>query len=432
MNFLKFLRTSVSSLPNTIADGSMYFVKATKALFLDIGQERHRINPPADWNETDTESPSYILNKPTIGTAATYDVAATITDTGKIPDTDMVTEAINIAKTQISNMVGTPAKASLKAEMINISKIYIYTGSEQNMEYGHWYYYNDVINQWQDGGTYNSTAVATDTTLTAQGMAADSKTVGDRLAAVNTNITTINADITDINSGITDINDDISDINDSITALNNRLQDLEYIPVKITSFTLLPAQAEIGSTVTNIICSYAFSKKPNTATISVNVDNETAHQNHVTLSQSSGDVTISDFSYTKDSTFTITGEDPGTENIQPLSITKTATLYFRNKIHYGVYIDNTIDDSFLLTKLQNHELAASRAKTITVNASTGQYIWYACPESFGTPTFTVGVLTGGFTKVSTFEHTNASGVKTNYQVWRSNQANLGNTTIDIK
>lgn len=190
MNFLRFLKTSISALPQAIVNGSVYFKKSTQALSLDLDGERYRVNPPADWEETNTESPAYIANKPDIGTAAAFDLAENMQDTDNIPNVGQVSTAIETAKTQIANMVGTPNKSSTKANMVDPSKIYIYTGSEQGMTFGDWYYFDDVQLDWVDGGVYNSVAVSTDTTLTMPDMAADAEEVGDRLTSM---LSTINS-----------------------------------------------------------------------------------------------------------------------------------------------------------------------------------------------------------------------------------------------
>lgn len=110
---------------------------------------------------------------------------------------------------------------------------------------------------------------------------------------------------------------------------------------------------------------------------------------------------------------------------------KTTSVLFHYKRYWGVGGNpaDSVDSTFLLA-LAGSELGDSKAKTFTVNAAAGQYIWYAIPHSFGTPTFKVGGFEGGFNLVKTFDHTNASGATVSYDVWQSTNAGLGNTTVN--
>ncbi len=94
----------------------------------------------------------------------------------------------------------------------------------------------------------------------------------------------------------------------------------------------------------------------------------------------------------------------------------------------GVYTGAAVALSFrTLTK----SLQGGRAKTFTVNAGAGEYIWYACPDRYGTPSFNVGGFDGGFSKLDTLNYTNPSGYTESYQVWRSDNAGLGSTTVVV-
>lgn len=75
---------------------------------------------------------------------------------------------------------GAPTPASTAASMTDVTKIYLYTGSETGYVAGNWYYYNGST--WVSGGTYGgSNTVVIDDTLSVSGQAADSKAVGDTL-----------------------------------------------------------------------------------------------------------------------------------------------------------------------------------------------------------------------------------------------------------
>lgn len=50
--------------------------------------------------------------------------------------------------------IGSPSVASTVAEMVDHSRIYVYTGSESGYVNGDWYYWNGSA--WESGGSYNS------------------------------------------------------------------------------------------------------------------------------------------------------------------------------------------------------------------------------------------------------------------------------------
>lgn len=89
-----------------------------------------------------------------------------------------ITNLVNSMK----NFVGSPLTASTAQGFEDETRVYVYTGSESGMTRGNWYYYNGSA--WVSGGVYNDTAVSTDITLTTAGKAADAKSVGDRLSAL--------------------------------------------------------------------------------------------------------------------------------------------------------------------------------------------------------------------------------------------------------
>jgi len=68
-----------------------------------------------------------------------------------------VTGALNSLSDQIANLEGgAPTAVSTVAQMVDTTKIYLYTGSESGYNTGHWYYYSN--GSWVDGGAYGEAA----------------------------------------------------------------------------------------------------------------------------------------------------------------------------------------------------------------------------------------------------------------------------------
>lgn len=118
------------------------------------------------------------------------------------------------------------------------------------------------------------------------------------------------------------------------------------------------------------------------------------------------------------------------------SDTATDTLSFRQYNYWGVTANSNISVGDLISLADNFgdkELLASRAKTFTINASSGQYIYYAYPSDYGEATFTVGGFEGGFAQVagSGEIHTNANGYQETYRIYRSDETGLASTTVVV-
>ncbi len=94
------------------------------------------------------------------------------------------------ALTQMNNKINAiesgPLVAETASQMTNTSKVYVYVGNEENYTNGDWYYYNG--RSWVSGGAYNAQGMNLDTTLTLEGLAADSKAVGDAISYAFTSL----------------------------------------------------------------------------------------------------------------------------------------------------------------------------------------------------------------------------------------------------
>ena len=116
---------------------------------------------------------------------------STLEEYGKAADAKAVGDAVRGVKA----MIGTPLTANQASDMVDTTKIYVYTGNEDGYQTGHWYYYDG--NTWLDGGGYNASAYETDKTLSIVDRPADAKAVGDALIDLDAQISDIEEEMTD-------------------------------------------------------------------------------------------------------------------------------------------------------------------------------------------------------------------------------------------
>lgn len=193
--------------------------------------------------------------------------------------------------------------------------------------------------------------------------------------------------------------------------------EFEYVPIAITSFTNNKNTVEMGTKITDVILNWALNKDPKTMTIN---DESITPLTARTKTYSGQNITTN-----KTYTLKVTDEKDATA-------TKTTSITFVNGVYWGAKAapSGAYGSAFILGLTKG--LQGSKGKTFTVDAAAGQHIFYALPTRYGACTFNVGGFDGGFTKVSTIEFTNASGYKENYDIYKSVNAGLGNTTVTVK
>ncbi|MBP5378561.1 MAG: hypothetical protein J6Y64_03360 [Ruminococcus sp.] len=217
-----------------------------------------------------------------------------------------------------------------------------------------------------------------------------SKEEADEKFALKSDLEALAANVTEINTQIADI--------------LRRLDALEYKAINIQTFTASPATIERGSNAT-VNLTWSLNKAATTQTINGSAVQGTSMQATNISETTSFRLEVSD------------GET---------SATKTATVTAANQIYYGAAADFSTVTS--LTKV----LSDNKKRTITVNAGQGQYIIYAYPARLGDVTFFVDSWEGGFEPAVEQSITNASGYTETYKLYRSTNANLGETTVEIK
>lgn len=183
-----------------------------------------------------------------------------------------------------------------------------------------------------------------------------------------------------------------------------RLDALEYKSIAINSFSAAPPINEIGSSQT-ITLGWSLNK---TAT-SQNINGSPVTGNSKQY-----------IGVTTSTSYTLNVSDGQT------SASKTASVSFANRVYYGAAADLTT-----VTELSSL-LSNDPERTITVDAGAGEYIIYAIPARLGDVVFYVGGFEGGFEEPVEQTLTNASGYQETYKVYRSTNAGLGETTVEIR
>lgn len=202
------------------------------------------------------------------------------------------------------------------------------------------------------------------------------------------------------------------------TELREEIQALKdivnYVAPKINSFSMSPSTTtyEIGSKVSGLKFSWNLNKNVTSQSLTgctIGVNDRSANYSSEISSNKTFTLSVSD------------GKNTANAN---------KSINFYNKKYYGVATERSEYDSGFILGL-NGSLVNGRTGNFTVNAGERQYIYFAIPTSFGTPTFTIGGFSGGFDLVNTIDFTNASGYTTKYNIYRSTNANLGNTTVVV-
>lgn len=183
-----------------------------------------------------------------------------------------------------------------------------------------------------------------------------------------------------------------------------RLDALEYKNIVINSFAAAPPINEMGSSQTITL---AWSLNKTATSQNINGSPVTGNSKQYT-------------GVTTSTSYTLNVSDDQT------SASKTASVSFANRVYYGVAADLAT-----VTSLSS-VLSNDPERTITVDAGAGEYIIYAIPARLGNVEFYVGGFEGGFEAPVEQTITNGSGYQEAYKVYKSTNANLGETTVEIR
>lgn len=215
-----------------------------------------------------------------------------------------------------------------------------------------------------------------------------------------------------------------------ISTLEEQMDDLLYAqnPFTIKSFTNDVGTVEIGSTVEKVTLKWVFNREPE----SVLIGPYTSDAKKITPSISG--------SFEPEDGLNLHLGSPGTRKWKILAKHEkddlyqetTTTVTFANRIWYGAAEEPEAYDSAFVKSLSNSLLQNSKPASITVNATTGKYIFYCQPVRLGSATFTFGANEGGVSYITGISVENDSGYTERYSIYRSDNPGLGNTTLGVK
>lgn len=189
------------------------------------------------------------------------------------------------------------------------------------------------------------------------------------------------------------------------------LDKLLYVALSSSGFSNTVGTVDIGRTITDVTLNWSYNKS---------VTSQSINQGIGSLAIGLRTLALSGLSLTTDTTYTLTASD-GTTTVTP-----STSVLFRNRRFWGVSAD-AVPDETTLTGLSN-ELSASRVQTRTLNGG-GNYLYFAWPSSFGTPSFVVDGFASTAWEKTTISHTNAYGYTVNYDIYRSTYPQSGSGIV---
>lgn len=220
-----------------------------------------------------------------------------------------------------------------------------------------------------------------------------------------------------ITASIQSAESNIVSMQDKISKIEQELAELTFIPMEITAFSVVPNIAEMGSTISNAKLSWTY-----------NIDKA---PKQVLLNDVSIDNTIKEYDVNEDiketKTFTLKTIDTGKTS------EKSTVLNFVNGIYYNAASIPVEYNSDFINSLAQRALSVEKNLSLDLEIADGQYAYICTPDINGDYIFTIGGFDGGFGKfpVATVEFTNEFGHTEMYRIYKSDNTNLGKTTVKL-
>lgn len=212
-------------------------------------------------------------------------------------------------------------------------------------------------------------------------------------------------------------NNEYPDLTNVDLALDKILAKIYYEPLKITSFTCNVADThEIGTTLTDIVFSWAYSKEVKTQTLT-----------DCTIIADDRETTVATLQNTK--SYVLTASDgSGNEGGIVTAIKKISFLY---PIYYGCCAESEYNNDFILA-LENKKLTTSNKMSYNFNCGSGEYAYFATPTNMKVTSAWVNGFQSSVEEVAVVSHTNSSGHVSSYTISRFSNSGLGSFVAEVK
>lgn len=199
--------------------------------------------------------------------------------------------------------------------------------------------------------------------------------------------------------------------------LENQIADALYEELLISSFSVTPNRAELGSNLSSLTFNWGYNKSVASQSINNGVGS---------ITPSLRTATPTGLSVTSTRTYTLTAEDD-----RELQKTANATIEFMNAVYYGSKAQGSYDSAFILS-LGTKVLQPGRTRTFNINIATGQYLYYAYPANRGYGDIAINGFFGDVELVSdSISFTNSLGYTENYILMKSTHSGLGNINVEV-
>lgn len=210
---------------------------------------------------------------------------------------------------------------------------------------------------------------------------------------------------TEYNPGVTNVTQ----------ALNDIYEQLNYVPLEITSFFAPVTMYEKGLTPT-ITCSWSYNK--NQDIIWQTLDNHN-------IAASLRTYALQDISSTKD---IILSASDGTE-----IATKTLRILFTNRIYWGSATLPSSFNSNWIKQLSDNRLSETYQGSYSYNAGTEQYAFVAAPVAYNMPSQAyINCWLTDLVNCGIIDFVSDTGQSIQYQIYRTSNSGLGNFNLLFK